>query len=212
MLSSSIADRYLVDSEVWIGAVKVICFKAKIDYDREEEEKNPLGIQYEIASAVTLPFNNDSFDFTTSFMCLMDIPELELALAESYRVTRPGGFFQFSITHPCFDTPHRVNKKDAQGRTYAIEVAKYFTPVRGHVDEWIFGAVPPPLKHTLPRFKTPKFSRTLSHWVNSLVATGYLIEMFHEPCPSDETVKQQPRLQDSQQVAYFLHIRCRKPG
>jgi len=38
-----------------------------------------------------------------------------------------------------------------------------------------------------------------------------LFESFNESYTDDETVKLQPRLQDSQQVAYFLHIRCRKP-
>ena len=39
---------------------------------------------------------------------------------------QPGGFFQFSITHPCFDTPHRKNLHDETGYTYAIEVGDYF--------------------------------------------------------------------------------------
>jgi ubiquinone/menaquinone biosynthesis C-methylase UbiE len=40
-------------------------------------------------------------------MSLMDIPETERVLAEIFRVLRPGGFLQFSISHPCFETPHR---------------------------------------------------------------------------------------------------------
>ena len=164
-----------------------------------------------VASAVDLPFENNQFDFATSFMCMMDIPEMEKALAEAFRVIRPGAFFQFSITHPCFDTPFRRNKRDAFGKTYAIEVGGYFQSINGQVDEWIFGAAPAHLKNSLPKFKTPKFSRTLSHWVNALTQTGFVIENCNEPYPSDETVKLQPRLQDSQQVAYFLHIRCRKP-
>jgi hypothetical protein len=33
-----------------------------------------------------------------------------------------------------------------------------------------------------------------------------------EPWPSDETVRDWPYLQDAQVVAYFLHVRARKPG
>jgi ubiquinone/menaquinone biosynthesis C-methylase UbiE len=40
-------------------------------------------------------------------MSLMDIPETEHAFAEIFRVLRPDGFLQFSISHPCFETPHR---------------------------------------------------------------------------------------------------------
>jgi hypothetical protein len=32
-----------------------------------------------------------------------------------------------------------------------------------------------------------------------------------EPWPDDETVRRFPGLQDAQVVAYFLHLRCRKP-
>jgi ubiquinone/menaquinone biosynthesis C-methylase UbiE len=74
---------------------------------RAAETEQPLGIDYELASAVDLPFEEASFDFATAFMSLMDIPETEHVLADVFRLLRPGGFFQFSITHPCFDTPHR---------------------------------------------------------------------------------------------------------
>jgi hypothetical protein len=39
-----------------------------------------------------------------------------------------------------------------------------------------------------------------------------LLERFGEPCPSDEVVQERPGLQDAQIVAYFLHVRARKPG
>ena len=48
--------------------------------------------------------------------------------------------------------------------------------------------------------------------MNAVIEAGFIIERINEPYPGDETVKQQPMLQDSQIVAYFLHIRCRRPG
>src|SRR5215213_2573998 len=91
-----------------------------VRYAREAEAARPLGIRYENASAVQLPFENASFDFVVAFMSLMDIPETERVLAEVFRVLRLGGFFQFSITHPCFDTPHRKNLRDETGYTYDL--------------------------------------------------------------------------------------------
>ena len=44
----------------------------------------------------------DSFDFVTSFMALMDMPDQGRVLREIARVLKPGGFLQFSILHPCF--------------------------------------------------------------------------------------------------------------
>jgi SAM-dependent methyltransferase len=182
-----------------------------IRYAREAELEQPPGIRYEIASAVDLPFDGASFDFATAFMSLMDIPETELVLAEVFRVLRPGGFFQFSITHPCFDTPHRENLRDDTGRTYAIEVGDYFRRQRGEVDVWIFGAAPRELKESLRHFRMPRFTRTLSEWLNLLVEMGFVLERFGEPYPDDEAVRELPGLQDAQVVAYFLHVHARKP-
>ncbi|MDX1998565.1 MAG: class I SAM-dependent methyltransferase [Thermoanaerobaculia bacterium] len=183
-----------------------------ITHARATEAAEPLGIDYQVASAVALPFADASFDFATSFMCFMDVPELERALAEAHRVLRPGGFLQFSITHPCFDLPHRRNRRDWRGRTYAIEVGKYFEPDRGRIEEWIFGAAPAAARHGLRKFRIPRYTRPLSQWLNLLLDTGFQIERLAEPRPSDETVAAYPYLQDAQVVAYFLHVRVRKGG
>jgi hypothetical protein len=44
-----------------------------------------------------------------------------------------------------------------------------------------------------------------------LIETGFILEHIEEPCPDDETVLQCPNIQDAQVVAYFLHIRARRP-
>ena len=183
-----------------------------IAHARHAEAAEPLGIDYRIASAVDLPFADAAFDFATGFMSLMDIPEVGRVLAEARRVLRPGGFLQFSISHPCFDTPHRRNLRDSGGQTYAIEVGDYFRNLDGKVDEWLFSAAPQTAKEGLPKFKTPRFTRTLSQWLNLLIDAGFRLERVAEPRPSDETVRACPAVQDAQVVAYFLHVRVRKPG
>jgi hypothetical protein len=45
-----------------------------------------------------------------------------------------------------------------------------------------------------------------------LVEADFVLEHFGEPWPSDQAVQERPGLQDAQIVAYFLHIRARKPG
>jgi SAM-dependent methyltransferase len=178
----------------------------------QAEADEPLGIDYRRASAVDLPFPDGTFDFATAFMCLMDIPEADRALAEANRVLKPSGFLQFSISHPCFDTPHRRNLRDEDGLTYAIEVGDYFRDLDGEVFEWLFGAAPPHVKQGLPKFKTPRFTRTVGQWLNLLVDAGFRLERAAEPRPGDETVRAYPGMQDAQVVAYFLHMRVRKPG
>jgi ubiquinone/menaquinone biosynthesis C-methylase UbiE len=185
--------------------------KAFIAHAKQAEEDEPLGIDYRVASAVDLPFAEATFDFATGFMSFMDIPQTERVLAEAYRVLQPGGFLQFSIAHPCFDTPYRRNRRDENGRTYAIEVGDYFRTLAGEISEWLFGAAPPHVTRGLPKFKIPRFTRTVSQWLNLLIDTGFLLERMEEPRPSDATVLACPTLQDAQIVAYFLHIRVRKP-
>ena len=125
---------------------------------------------------------------------------------------KPRGFFQFSITHPCFDTPHRENLSDESGYTYAIEVGDYVEGREGEVKKWLFFAAPPDVKEGMAPFRTPVFMRTLSSWLNRLVEAGFVLERFGEPYPSDEAVRERPGLQDAQVVAYFLHVRARKPA
>ena len=186
--------------------------EAFIAHARQAEAAEPLGIEYRVASAVDLPFADEAFDFATGFMSFMDVPETGRVLAEAFRVLRPGGFLQFSICHPCFDTPHRRNLRDTAGRTYAIEVGDYFRNLEGETTEWLFKAAPPAAKAGLPKFVTPLFTRTLSQWLNLLVDTGFRLERLDEPRPSDATVRACPHLQDAQVVAYFLHVRARRPA
>lgn len=182
-----------------------------ITHAAQTECETPLGIRYLLASAVQLPFADHTFDFATSFMCLMDMPETDRVLAEAYRVLRPGGFLQFSITHPCFDLPTRKKVRDAQGRHYAYELGGYFERTEGEVFEWLFSAAPPEVKEGLRKFQQPIFRRTLSEWLNTIIATGFQLESVWEPRPDDDAVRQCPDLDDMQIIAFFIHFRCRKP-
>ena len=181
-----------------------------IEYAAESEERDPLGIEYLVASAVRLPFQDQTFDFVTGFMSFMDIPETNEVLSEAYRIIEPRGFLQFSICHPCFDPPYRRNLRDEHGVTYAIEVGEYFRSRDGEIDEWTFKAAPPEARAGLRPFKIPRFTQTLSEWFNLLIERGFQVEAVREPRPSDEAVRRWPGLQDAQVVAYYLHIRVRK--
>ncbi|MBO9632597.1 MAG: class I SAM-dependent methyltransferase [Chitinophagaceae bacterium] len=185
-------------SDIFIGHAKV------------KEEEEPLGIGFQVASATALPFGNEQFDFASSFMCLMDMPDPEKALAEAYRVLKPGGFLQFSITHPCFDNLYRKNLRDEHGKTYAIQLGPYFKTVNGELFEWTFGNISAEMHAKYGKFRVPYFNKTLTEWVNAILSTGFHIEMMNEPSADDEAVREYPGLQDAQVYAYFLHFRCRK--
>ena len=168
--------------------------------------------EYLIGNAQELPFADACFDFITGFMSFMDIPDTAALLGEVWRALKTGGFLQFSISHPCFDLPLRKNLRDAEGRTYAFEIGGYFQHAEGNVAEWLFSAAPPEAVESMRKFQTPNFNHSLSYWLNTLIQTGFVLEAFAEPRPDDQTVLEQPNIQDAQVIAYFLIIRARKPA
>jgi hypothetical protein len=44
------------------------------------------------------------------------------------------------------------------------------------------------------------------------VDTGFAVERMGEPRPGDEALRMGPQVQDATVVAYFLHVRARKPA
>jgi len=183
-----------------------------LQYAWEKEPERQLGIRYLTASGSALPFADESFHFAAAFMSLMDMANHDEAVREAYRVLKPRGFFQFSITHPCFNTPRFKNVYDESGARVAVECGDYFNQQPGRIEEWIFGSAPEELKRTLPRFRVPRFCRTLSSWMNLLIDAGFVIERIEEPYADDEVVEKCPHLADTRIVAYFLHMRWGKAG
>lgn len=177
---------------------------------KEFEAEKPLGIKYQVASAIDLPFPNEYFDFAIATMSLMDIADTEKALLEAYRVIKTNGFFQFSITHPCFwNSKHSWVRNDNGKRTGFI-VSDYFKQANGEIDEWIFGAAPNDMTDKMRKFRIPRFTRILSEWLNLLISEGFVLEEFCEPFAEDEVLKKHPDEYDSRIIPFFLIIRCRK--
>lgn len=177
----------------------------------EQENRVALRIQYSINSARSLPFEDSSFDFVMSTMCFMDFPHQEEAVAEIVRVLKPGGFFQFSITHPATNTPIRYWIKDESGKKQALAIAGYFQQPYGDIEEWTFGATPEALKGKFEKFRVPRFQRTLSGWVNLIANSGLNIEQMEEPRPDADALQKFPREYDAALIPMFLIIRARNP-
>ena len=72
---------------------------------REHEAADPRGIAYVHGDAQDAPFADASFDGVVCHMALMDMPDLAAAVHSVARVLRDGGWFVFSIVHPCYH-PH----------------------------------------------------------------------------------------------------------
>jgi hypothetical protein len=57
----------------------------------------------------------------------------------------------------------------------------------------------------------PRFHRPLSVWLNAVTDAGFQIERVAEPCVDCATTARFPVVADTRVVAYFLHVRGRKP-
>ncbi|MGI9490130.1 MAG: class I SAM-dependent methyltransferase [Geminicoccaceae bacterium] len=184
---------------------------AFIKHARTEEKAKPRDITYFQGNALKLPFDDRKFHFATAFMSLMDIPDNEKAIAEAFRVIKPGGFFQFSITHPSTALSHFKKLRSSDGRAYAFELGGYFQQEDGWIDEWTFKAAPEDMRSRYDKFRIPRFCRTLSAWINALIGAGFIIEEMGEPKAGEEALAIRPKLADTHVFPYFLHIRSRRP-
>ncbi len=177
----------------------------------DSEHEEPAGIHYCQASAIELPFRDEAFDFVTGFMSFMDVPQHGKVVREAHRVLKPGGFLQFSVSHPCFATPRWRWIRNENGEKVGLEVGDYFRGPDGAIEEWIFSTLPPDRRDSLPEFRVPRFWRTLSGWLNLLIDTGLVVEEATEPVADDDAIKAHPHLACTRIVAFFLILRCRKP-
>jgi ubiquinone/menaquinone biosynthesis C-methylase UbiE len=133
------------------------------------EDAQPLGIEYRQADARNLDGIADAiFDGVICHMALMDIPDLAPTLRSVARVLRPGGWFVFSILHPCYHTAHSGETVLPEGTVRTIR--GYFTEGYWRSDT-----------RTGPPGKIGAYHRMVSTYVNTLTEVGLTVERVSEP-------------------------------
>jgi ubiquinone/menaquinone biosynthesis C-methylase UbiE len=180
-----------------------------IELTRQEEQREPLGIRYEVASFSDLSlFDDASFDAVVSSMALMDGPDFEGAVKEIFRVLRPGGELMFSIIHPCFMTKGYGWICDDDENPVVITVSDYFAR-EPWVERWKFSKAPG--SENVGPFAVPRFPRTFSDYLNALIEAGLVLKRIQEPRPSQEMCQKHPWLQRwRDHAAIFLYVRALK--
>lgn len=157
-----------------------------VDYSKNmlaiAKERTPthLPINYNYGNCEDLNFLEDnSFDFIVSNMVIQDLSDYERAFQEMYRLLINGGYFIFSILHPCFITPGSGWEKNKEGKKIHWKVDHYFYE----------GAYEQRLGE---EEKMILFHRTLTCYTNTLLKTGFILEELVEPKPSDEKLMKYP--------------------
>lgn len=82
------------------------------------ERARERGLDVREGSATALPFDADTFDVTCSFKVLAHVPEIEVALSEMLRVTRPNGIVLAEFYNP-FSLRGMVKRFGPAGRIAA---------------------------------------------------------------------------------------------
>nr|WP_227463540.1 class I SAM-dependent methyltransferase [Nocardioides lijunqiniae] len=138
----------------------------QLQHSRRLDEQTGIAVPSVLGTATALPFADATFDVVfCSFGALQFVSEIEVAVAETARVLRPGGRFAFSITHPTRwmfpDDPTEAGLVASQSywdRTPYVEV----DDVTGQVAY---------VEH----------HRTLGDWVAILAGRGFRITTLLEP-------------------------------
>jgi ubiquinone/menaquinone biosynthesis C-methylase UbiE len=136
---------------------------------RRYESEEPLGINYLLDDAQTLASQREaSFDGITCCMGLINIPDLAACVRSVHRVLKPGGWFVFCITHPCFEAPFSewLDEDERKGRL-----------IQSYFDEGYWQKSDPEML----RGKVGDWHRPVSTYINTLIDSGLNLERVVEP-------------------------------
>jgi 2-polyprenyl-3-methyl-5-hydroxy-6-metoxy-1,4-benzoquinol methylase len=129
-----------------------------------------LGLGFKVADLTKkLPFLDGCYDIVLANMVLMDIPRIDVAIAEFARLLVDGGMLVFSITHPCFFCYDWVT--DEKGERAHKAISDYLTHKVLELNFW---------------GKTLHFHRPLSCYFDVLSRNGFYIDAFKEPFPGEK--------------------------
>ncbi len=135
-----------------------------------------------------------SFDGVVCNMALMDIPDLDATLRTVRRILTPGGWFIFSITHPCVQMPASTWVRHEDGAT-TRESGDYFAE-----GFWRPAGAPG------VRGRVGSHHRMLGTYLNALIRAGLTLDHVAEP-PGSEALLQ--RFPGYRSVPTSFIARCR---
>jgi len=156
---------------------------------RAYEAAEPLGIRYLHADVTTGGvLEGEVFDGVVCNYGLTDIDDLDGLLANVARLLRPGGWFVFSLLHPCFPG-------------WDSDAPSSWPPDRGYYEEgwWL-------ASNTGYRGRVGASHRMISTYLNSLIEHGLALDRAVEPLPGPEMEQRRPP--GAVPVPFYFAARC----
>ena len=158
-----------------------------IETSEQLAEREGVTIDYRVDNVCYIEsVPNAEFDIILSNLVLLNIPCIDDAIREFYRVLKVGGVLVFSIVHPAFNFygpgSWEMGEKDPETKRREglyFKVDRYFDEEE-YERYW----------KTKQGDKFPEpisfFHRTLSTYINSLSRAGFRLLEFAEPQPADD--------------------------
>ena len=160
---------------------------------------HPTPLAVAVADIARLPIATDVADLVVCFMVLMDVEDLDGAVAELARVLKPGGTLGVAILHPIV-TSGLFIPGDEYGTFYMGEYLKTMRHVLDmqRSDGGIF------------RFRIEH--RPIERYFRAFEAAGLTVTALREPRPSDELAAEHREVANAVRVPAFLHLLARHAG
>lgn len=177
-----------------------------IDYSKKMLEiakrKTPteLSVQFHHGNCEKLDYlKSSTFDMIVSNMVIQDFADYEAAFSEMYRLLKEGGYYIFSILHPCFVTPESGWQRDHEGHKTHWKIDNYFF-------EGVY-------EQQMPADSEEKivfYHRTLTSYFKAIQRAGFSVEALVEPKPSQEMLTKYPHFEEDLNVSNFIVFKLRK--
>ena len=154
-------------------------------------------VRYAVGDMAALTkVDNDAFDLAVSYVSLIDVVDHRRAIAEAFRVLKPGGRFVVANLAPMVTAGNRWIKTPE-----GVKTSFYLD---NYLDET-------PRLMPLNGVNIRNFHRTLSNYVEAYLAAGFVIAGLREPFPSAEHASTYPQIADNLRVPLFQIFLLDKP-
>lgn len=146
--------------------------------------RDPAG-RYVAAQAEALPFPAASFDLVVSYLTLIDIDDVEAAIAEMARVLRPGGAILVANLNS-FNTAGQWHRRPDGTRYFGLD---HYLEERA---EWV----------AWRGIEIRNWHRPLCRYMSLFLAQGLRLTHFDEPAPTGGP----PEVADRYRRAPYFHV------
>lgn len=140
-------------------------------------------IEYICRAVEDVDYPSRSFDIVISSLALHYVEDYKSVIRVIYRMLKKGGNFVFSAEHPIFTAEGSEDWiRDSAGRIKCFPVDNYFSEGQRITD---FLGEP-----------VLKYHRTLTTYINELIAAGFKLQAVVEPQPAPAMLKDYPEMAD----------------